>query len=262
MLALFTFLHRYDHEYIIYYDTFHRSYGDKLFSQSLACVERWMTYLKSRWAEVVILPPIYELHFLASDSKPKAWSVKILPLFTTYVMHSCFAYSLIWKIGLVWDSADIEVAQPFMERLAATYKLSDTQTSIKRFHFPFSFRTKDVSMRKYYLTWFPYSHVLVNRIIKMDLRYFKDAMVDTLIPLNYWFFRYQRTISKFFNFKHIRFHPLHELEQAFVSLHLEASPSYAINIACTWNDAFLLRDKKLLRELQKGKTIPLSREKL
>ncbi|MEI6672958.1 MAG: hypothetical protein WCL02_06625 [bacterium] len=63
--------------------------------------------------------------------------------------------------------------------------LSDNQKAIKKFHFPFVYRVKETSLWKYYLTTLSYSHILINKIIKFDLRYFKDAMVDTLLPLNY-----------------------------------------------------------------------------
>ncbi|MBU0626154.1 hypothetical protein KKH82_01690 [Patescibacteria group bacterium] len=56
---------------------------------------------------------------------------------------------------------------------------------------------------------------MVNKIIKHDMRYFKDALVDTIIPLNYGYFHYQNTLSKFFNFKKIRFHKLQKVEDVF-----------------------------------------------
>jgi hypothetical protein len=71
--------------------------------------------------------------------------------------------------------------------------------------------------------------MMVNRVVKEDLKYFKDAMVDTLIPLNYGYFNYQNTISKFLNFKKIRFHKLEKIEELFQSFAMKAS-KYSVKI--------------------------------
>lgn len=112
-------------------------------------------------------------------------NTKILPLFTTYILKYCFTYSLVGKIGILGDFADIEKAQVLLKNLEKSYTLTVNQKSIKKFHMPFAYRSKEVPLWKYYLTTFSYSNILVNRIIKFDLRYFKDAMVDTLVPFNY-----------------------------------------------------------------------------
>jgi hypothetical protein len=58
-------------------------------------------------------------------------------------------------------------------------------------------------------------------------------MVDTLIPLNYGYFHYQTTISKYLNFKKIRFHNLKKVEEIFTSFKLKESKTYSIKIAYT-----------------------------
>ena len=42
---------------------------------------------------------------------------KILPLFQTYVMKECFAYSLVGKVGLMGDFADLQVAETLLHDL-------------------------------------------------------------------------------------------------------------------------------------------------
>ena len=91
------------------------------------------------------------------------------------------------------------MAQKLISHLEKKYALAENQKSIKKFHSPFVYRGKETPLWKYYLTSLSYSNILVNKIIKFDLRYFKDAMVDTLIPLNYGYFHYQNTIMKFLN---------------------------------------------------------------
>ncbi len=253
-LTLFKFLSQYNHNYVVYYDFFHWPYGDKTFEQSLACVEKGIEYLTKQGVDNIIVPPVYELHYLAWSLKLKAWGQKILPLFKTYVLDYCFTYSLVGKIGLFWDFADLERAQHLMKNLEKNYVLTSDQKSIKKFHTPFVYWTKETSLWKYYLTQLSYSHVLVNKIIKFDLRYFKDAMTDTIIPLNYWYFHYQTTITKFLNFKKIRFHSLEKLEQCFLQLVPTSWTNYSVTIAYTWNCEILRREKKSLWTLQRGKT--------
>lgn len=179
-MTLFKFLSTYDHDYVVYYDFFHWPYGDKTFDQSLACVEKGVDYLTKQGVDYIIVPPVYELVLLEKKTK-----TSILPLFRTYVHEYCFTYSLVGKLGLFGDFADVEQAQLLMKKLAKEYTLVPNQKAIKKFHFPFVYRTKETPLWKYYLTSLSYSNILVNKIIKFDLRYFKDAMVDTLIPLNY-----------------------------------------------------------------------------
>ena len=264
-LSLFKFLSLYDHDYVVYYDFFHWPYGDKLFDQSLACVEKGIEYLTTQGVDAIIVPPIYEL-YLTQNSNLTAWSQKIIPLFTTYVLEYCFKYSLVGKLGLFWDFADIEKAQKLVENVAKHYVLDAHPTVIKKFHFPFVYRTKETPLWKYYLTSLSYSHILVNKIIKFDLRYFKDAMVDTLIPLNYWYFHYQTTITKFLNFKKIRFHTLEILDTVFQGLiesqKNQEKKSYSVTIAYTWNNGILLREKRLIWLLQRGKTHEIVWEKI
>lgn len=248
-LTLFRFLSKYDHDYVVYYDFFHWPYGDKTFEQSLACVEKGIEYLTKQGVDSIIVPPVYELALL--EKKTKA---KILPLFTTYVLDYCFTYSLVGKIGLFWDYADVEWAQMLMKNLEKNYVLTSDQKTIKKFHTPFVYWTKETPLWKYYLTSLSYSHILVNKIIKFDLRYFKDAMTDTVIPLNYWYFHYQTTITKFLNFKKIRFHSLEKLEQCFHKVVWSSWTIYSVTIAYTWNCEILRREKRLMWLLQRGKT--------
>lgn len=258
-LTLFSFLSKYDHEYVVYYDFFHRPYGDKTFDQSLACVEKGIEYLTKHGVEIIIVPPVYELALLEKKSK-----TKVLPLFSTYIHDYAFTHSLVGKIGLLWDFADVEKAQDLMKWREKQYTLTPNQKSIKKFKFPFSYRTKEVPLRKYYLTDLSYSHILINKIIKFDLRYFKDAMVDTLIPLNYGYFHYQTTIKKFLNFKKIRFHGLDVLETVFQKL-IPAEKKknvYAVTIAFTGHPDILKREKRIIRLLQRGKSIEIDWKKV
>ena len=259
-LTLFRFLAKYDHEYVVYYDDLHWPYGDKSFDQSLSFVEAGIAYLTKQNVDAIIVSPVYELYIMQSSAF-RMQKKNILPLFTSYIKEYCFAHSLVGKIGVLGDFADIEKAQSLLQKLEKTYTPTTNQKSIKKFHMPFHYRAKEVPSRKYYLTDLSYSHILVNKILKFDLRYFKDAMADTLIPFNYWYFHYQSTITKFLNFKKIRFHTIEKLEHIFQWLAGETKKgSYAVTVAYTGHAEFLKREKRVIRLLQRGKHTEIQRK--
>ncbi len=253
VLTLFKFLHQQEHEYHIYYDQNNRPYGDKTFESTKEEIEKWILCLKQKWVDKIIISPVYELDFLSN----KKYSDLILPLFSEYLMKYGFAQSLIWKIGLAWDFADMQVAQELISNLSKDYKLSDNQSKIRKFNFPFKFWAKEVQMWKYFANKLSFSNLMANRSIKFDLRYFKDSNVDTIIPLNYEYFNYQNTIFKFFNFKKQKFHKISVLEELFEYLELKTSDKYSVNVYYTGHVEFLEREKKTLWNLQRGKSIEI-----
>ena len=274
MLTLWKFLHRYDHEYIIYYDDLLRPYGDKPAKLVQSVIADAIEVLRTKWCEQIILPPVRELAFREEKN--------IMPLFQHYVLDYCLQYSLVGKIGLMGDWSDTQVAQSLFESFVQEYTLTDNQKNTKKFQW--ARWVKEVQMRKYFLTTLSYSDPLVNRVVKHDLRYFKDAGVDTLIPLNYGYFNYQNTIAKFCNYKKCRFHKIDKLEESFKKIcHREeksdvaiqdTSPGllrhsiiprnddYSVNILYTGQQELLQRQKKVMRLLQRGKSIEIVWEKI
>jgi hypothetical protein len=198
-------------------------------------------------------------------------------LFQNYVLDYCLTHSLVGKIWLMWDWSDTQVAQPLFESFAQGYTLTDNQKNTKKFQQPWARWTKEVQMWKYFLTTLSYSDPLVNRTVKHDLRYFKDAGVDTIIPLNYGYFNYQNTIVKFCNYKKCRFHKLEKLEQCFLmsswavakdlsddknSSIQSQNDKYAVTVLYTGQKELLQRQKKVMRPLQRGKNTQIVREKI
>jgi hypothetical protein len=84
-------------------------------------------------------------------------------------------------------------------------------------------------------------------------------MVDTLVPLNYGYFNYQTTITKFLNFKNIRFHTLEKLENIFHELVPSTEGivknKYSVIVAYTGHVDILKREKRMIWLLQRGKSI-------
>lgn len=259
-LTLFKFLNKYDHEYMIYYDFLYRPYGDKDTNSIQNRVVDIIKFLKKSWVDKIILPPSLELYFLQNPKLLWTHHSLILPLFQTYIHDYCFQYSLIGKIWVFWDFLDIQIIQNLLKQEALTYKLSNNQKNTPKFHSPFTYWTKEVPLWKYYLTNLSYSNILVNKVIKFDMRYFKDAMTDTVIPLNYWYFHFQNTLSNFFNSKKIRFHKLEKVEESFLGFKIKSS-NYWVSIYYTWPIDLLQREKKLIRLLARWKSIEIKYEK-
>jgi len=253
MLSLFSFLHRYDHEYHVWYDDKFSFWWDKSTDLVMERIESGISFLKDKWVDVFIVPPIVELK-IANEGLFS--SIKILPLFQNYVFKNCFAYSLVGKIGFFGDYFDLQEWQQQLKILANNYKLSDNQNNIKKFHFPFSFWSKEVKIWKYLLDMFSWSAPLVNNTVKQDLRYFKDAGVDTIIPCNYSYFLAQKTIKKVV-YTNMRFYWLDVLEKIFVDLVDYANSTYSINIYSTWHAESLKKNKKMKRLLMRWNKIEI-----
>ncbi len=151
----------------------------------------------------------------------------------------------------------MQQAQTLINKESKKYQPTTHQKNIKKFHFPFKYRAKEVRMWKYFLNNLSFSNYMVNKIIKFDLRYFKNADVDTIIPLNYGYFAYQRTINKYFNFNKQRFHNSKALENILENHLVEKQDNYTITVMHNGHTQFLQDNKHLLWLLQKGKTVEI-----
>ncbi|HCB51194.1 TPA: hypothetical protein DEP21_01235 [Patescibacteria group bacterium] len=206
-----------------------------------------MKLLENKGVDFVLVPPIVEL--MMQDEK------QIFPLFTKYVKDCCLPYSLVGKLGFMGDWLDLQLGQKQLEKLTSDYVLTDNQRGIRKFNFPFVWRGKEVRNWKYLLDTLSWSAPLVNTLVKNDVRYFKDAGVDTLIPMNYGYFHVEKTLMKTVNFKKMRFHGSKKLEEIFVSIVDDKSRSkdiYGVDVYCTGHGEFLTKDKRLMWLLGKG----------
>lgn len=62
MLKVFAFLHRYDHEIHVFFDTSKGHPGDQRFNDGRVMIAEGVQYLKNiAKVEAVIVPPVYEL---------------------------------------------------------------------------------------------------------------------------------------------------------------------------------------------------------
>lgn len=259
-LALFKFLTRYDNEYLIYHDQSGFPYWEKSLDFILNRIRECWKFLKDKWAEIVIIDPVYEL---ALHQLSEKIDFQILPLFKTYLHEYVFKYSLVGKLWILSDFWIFKDCQKIIENEQKEYLPTETQKAIKRFSFPFHFRVKSASSWKFNISDLWVHNPYLIRTLKNDLRYFKDANIDTIIPLNYHYFRMQRTIKSFFNFQKTRFHDFSVLENCFKMLTIDKkSDKYSVSIRTNQSSDFLLREKELIWLMQRWRQVKLKIEEI
>ncbi len=256
-LTLFKILHKYNHNYYIFLDSKFSFRWDKSIDLITKRIKEIIITTKKLWIDKIILPPTLELYFLYK----KEYSDYILPIFFSYLNYYCLNYSLIWKIWFFWDNLDIKNIDIFFKNIKENYKLNENQKNIKQFKNNFPIRKKNTNILKYFLTNFSYSNYMVNKTLKFNLKYFKDSNIDTLIPLNYWYFNFQKTITKYFNQKKTRFHKIEKINIIFQKLWLKES-EYKVFLKYNDNINSIESNKKLLYILKKWKTINIDIEKM
>ncbi len=258
-LSLFQFLTCYDNEYLIYCDQTNFPYWEKSLDYALDCIEKAGEFLIKKWAEVIILDPVYELAFKYSDKK--IW-FKIMPLFEKYLHDYAFKYSLVGKIWILSDFWSSSSIQKFFEKEEKNYEPADEQKSIKKFSYPFHYRVKSASSWTENINDLWVHNPYLIRTMKNDLRYFKDAYVDTILPMSYHYFRMQRAIKSFFNFHKIRFHDFSVVEECFTKLVEKSNWNYWVNVWINQPLKFLTRNKQLMWLMQRGKTVEVNIEEV
>ncbi len=237
-------------DYTILLDSLFWPYQDKENTFLEGRIIKIMKYMSTQWATHFILPPALELSLLNKSS-----TFNILPLFKNYLIH-CLNHSLVGKIGFVGWYSDISQMESLFETMSKEYRLTENQSNTKRFKL--SKRTKDTSMRSYFTRLFSSRDMMINKIIKTDLRYFKNANVDTIIPLEYSYFNYQKTITSFFNPKKQRFHKREIVENIFKNIvgqnkKLTTNNPDQITIYHTGSLHLISENKKWERLLSQGK---------
>jgi hypothetical protein len=221
-------------------------YQDKDTIQKTQRTEDIISYMKSQWITHFICHPTIELALLENNKN----RTDIIPLFTNYINY-CLNHSLIGKIWFVWWYSDLNQIESIFENIKQHYKTTDNQKNIKKFKL--SKRTKDTSMRWYFPRLFSPRQMMVNKIITTDLRYFKDANIDTIIPLDYSYFNFQKTITSFFNQKKQKFHKRDILENIFKNIIQQNNTLITNNIQLitvyyTWS-LHLIQDNKKWKRL-------------
>jgi hypothetical protein len=250
-LTLFKFLTRYDNDYLVYCDQTNFPYWEKSLDCVLDIIQKAGEFLTKKWAEIIIVDPIYELAVKYSNRKT---NFKILPLFEKYLHEYVFKNSLVGKIWIMWDFWSNWIIQDLFKKEEKSYNPTDEQTSIKKFSYPFHYWVKPAGSWVFNVNDLGVHNPYVIRSMKNDLRYFKDAYVDTFLPIQYHYFSMQRSIKSFFNFHKIRFHDLSVLEECFNYLIKEPNWKYWVAVWINQPLQFLTRNKQLMWLMQRGKS--------
>lgn len=259
-LSLFKFLSRYDNEYLVYVDQEYFPYWEKSLNSAIDRIQKAGEFLIKKWAESIIVDPIYELSlkYLWKDI-----NFNVLPLFQQYLIDYGFKYSLVWKIWVLTDFWSLSQVQELLVKEEKWYTPNSEQMNIKKFSYPFHYRVKSTSswVANVYDMWVRNPFMI--RMLKNDLRYFKDAYVDTVLPMNYHYFRVQRTIKAFFNFNKTRFHDFSMIEECFKNLISWNKPwNYWVSIRINQPSIFITRDKQLMRDMQRGRNTVVNIEEI
>ena len=158
-----------------------------------------------------------------------------------------------------WSSSNV---QELCEKEEKSYKPTDEQKLIKKFSYPFHYRVKSASSRTININDLWVHNPYLIRTMKNDLRYFKDAYVDTILSMHYHYFRMQRAIKSFFNFHKIRFHDLSVIEECFNKLVEKSDWKYWVNVWINQSSGFLTRNKQLMWLMQRGKNVEVKIEEI
>lgn len=251
-LSVFEFLTRYDNEYLVYCDQTNFPYWEKSLDFVIDNIEKAWEFLVKKWGDVIIVDPIYELALKYSDKK--LW-FKILPLFQEYLHEYAFKHSLVGKIWILSDFWSSSNAQNLCEKEAKIFEPTAEQKSIKKFSYPFHYWAKSASSWVANINDLWVHNPYLIRTMKNDLRYFKDAYVDTILPMHYHYFRMQRAIKSFFNFHKIRFHDFFVVEECFSNLVEKSDWNYSVSVRINQPLEFITRNKQLMWLMQRGKSV-------
>lgn len=264
MLVLFRFLAKYDFSYEIVYDDLGWPWSDKPVEFLLERADKAVAYLQKQWVDKIIIPPIVEMAF----HHEKKYADLILPLWMWYA-QGCLSESPVGKIGLAGEYADLH-HQNLFEQFCRAYQPNEVQQQrvqeiAKRkpwYEWSLSIWRQEIVMRKYYITKLGFKNWQIHHAMKADWKYFKDAGVDTIIPTSYGFFAYEVPLAKFLNTKKQRFHRLSLVENVFDSLVSSKKGTYSVGIHYTGTLDHLMREKKWIWMLQRGKEIVISSDKI
>jgi len=258
-LALFGFLTRYDNEYLVYCDQTNFPFWEKSLDFVLNNMEKAGEFLTQEWAEIIIVDSVYELALKYSEKK--FW-FKVLPLFQEYLHEFAFKHSLVGKIWILSDFWSKWKVQELLEMEEKNYSLTDEQKSIKKFSYPFHYWVKSASSWAYNINDLWVHNPYLIRTMKNDLRYFKDAYVDTILPMHYHYFRMQRAVKSFFNFHKIRFHDFSVVEECFNKLVEKSEWKYWVSVRINQPSGFLTRNKQLMWLMQRWKSVEMKIEEI
>ena len=257
MMPLMQFLHTTEHEVHFFVDRSYWPWWEKSAELRTARIQQWVWYLETLGVDTLLVPPCAESSVTSS--------LPILPLFQTYLHSYVFKYSLVGKLWLLCEQADMsDTTEALIHEAAIQYTRSDAQQKTRKFMQPFALWKKNIRMWTYFLTTYGRREPMLRKTIKYDLRYFTDAWVDTIVPMSWWCLFYQKIIKTRINWKKMRFHGLDAVQQCFEDIAKEYSTgsNYSITLHCTDTPTPLLEERKWMDILSRGGQVEVKVEEV
>lgn len=200
MLALWKLLNVFDHEYTFFVDYAHRPWSERTVDDVVSWIHTTIDAWKKQGIQHFIVPPVYE-HFFTQDWALES-SCSVLPVYKLFVLKSLQSS----RVGKVWlvTTTDTLYAQGVFAGYSKSYSLTVAQQATRRFHVPFAVWAKKIRMLTFFPLRYAKSDRMVRKSIKHDLRYFRDADVDVIIPMDWSMLYYEKIITHTLNHRRYR----------------------------------------------------------
>lgn len=257
-LHLFNLLNAYDHEYVVFLDNRYGAWGQLSRVDSLERLNLCLNADEIKWCDKFILPPLYEL-WVHLETENKELQSKVLPLFQNYLKNHVLSYSIVGKIWCIGFEHHLNIIGKFWDNLTKDRPLTANQT--KNRHFQKNFPLYMIQTNHWSVLYDLPRSWFVNKLIKIDLKKMKDYGIDSMIALEYGYFKHQKTILDAFH-KKVRFHREEKLGAILDGMIKDNQSEYGISICHSWDLDALESNKDLMWLLGKGKNIKIERKKI
>ena len=185
-LSLLKILKQYNVDLVVYINQDAWPLEDKSIDFQKKYVLEGIEKLKKEWVDKIILHPMWELKF--------SYENFIFPLYQN-VINQTLKYSIVGKIGLFWNDLDLNFVKDYLEKYVKSYIPTDRQKHNKKFNCC-KFYTKDISVWKYNTIVLSKRNRMLRKLIKIDLRYFFDCGVDSILPTTYDVYHFENIINQ------------------------------------------------------------------
>lgn len=178
------------HEYVICLDNRYGPWWWLMREDSIRRVELMLDVLPM--CDCIIVPPVYEYAFLRGNMT----SLPVLDIWTQYIGECVLKYSVVGKIGLIGYKNHQDILKTWWGEITNNYSLTPNQSQTKRFDASFPIFPLATDHRS--VLWDLPRSWFTNKLIKTDLKKMKDYSVDSLLPLEWWYLKFWKTIKQTF----------------------------------------------------------------
>lgn len=172
-------------------------------SDSINLLQRHIDSLIQQGIKSIIIPPVFEIYFRYLHDNKSDYIHIILPIFETFFKEQILPYSVVWKVCLIWNPDHTKSIEAIIQSRCQLHILTTNQSNNRYFQ-------KNWILYHHDTTVFDTLHDMghsrfVNKLIKIVLKKIKDRSPDTIVPTNYGYLKWTKTIHGFTH-KKIRFY--------------------------------------------------------